>query len=112
MICVTDTNIFSTIVNSFLNLSSHVLSSISDPWNAGILLQCLLIGGVIQLVANLGGTRVLAETLSQYAKSPRSAQIITWFLGICVFFDDYANSLIVGPIMRPSQINFTYHEKN
>lgn len=101
MICVSDTNIFSTIVNSFLNLCSHVLSSISDPWNAGILLQCLLIGGVIQLIANMGGTRALAETLSQYAKSPKSAQIITWFLGICVFFDDYANSLIVGPIMRP-----------
>ena len=27
--------------------------------------------------------------------------IITWFLGLCVFFDDYANSLIIGPVMRP-----------
>lgn len=39
--------------------------------------------------------------MAKKAKTPRSAQLITWFLGILVFFDDYANSLIVGPIMKP-----------
>jgi Na+/H+ antiporter NhaC len=30
-----------------------------------------------------------------------SAQLVTWFLGIAIFFDDYANTLIVGNTMRP-----------
>ncbi|MCQ2976495.1 MAG: Na+/H+ antiporter NhaC family protein [archaeon] len=101
MICIQNANIFETIINAFLSLCSHVLGSMSDPWNAGIILQCLLIGGVIQLVSKMGGAKALATSLSKRAKTPRSAQLITWILGICVFFDDYANSLIVGPIMRP-----------
>jgi len=49
----------------------------------------------------MGGARAVAESLSKRAKSPVSAQLITWVLGLLVFFDDYANALIVGPIMRP-----------
>ena len=49
----------------------------------------------------MGGAKAIAEALAKKAKTAKSAQLITWFLGICVFFDDYANSLIVGPIMRP-----------
>lgn len=49
----------------------------------------------------MGGSRAVAEALAKKAKTPRSTQMITWLLGVCVFFDDYANSLIVGPIMRP-----------
>lgn len=101
MICINNVNIFETIINAFISLCSHIVGSLADPWNAGIILQCLLIGGVIQLVSKMGGAKALATALSKYAKTPTSAQLITWVLGLCVFFDDYANSLIVGPIMRP-----------
>lgn len=101
MLCVTDLNIISTIVNAFLKLGSEVISSMADPWNAGIILQCLLIGGIIQLVTKMGGAKAIANEFAKRADTPKKAQIITWFLGLCVFFDDYANSLIVGPIMRP-----------
>ena len=73
----------------------------ADPWNAGIILQCLLIGGVIQLITKMGGAKALADAFAKRANTPRKAQLFTWMLGLCVFFDDYANSLIVGPIMRP-----------
>lgn len=101
MVCADGLNIFSTIVQAFLGIASQVISSMADPWNAGIVLQCLLIGGVIQLVTKMGGAKALADALSKYANTPRKAQLITWLIGLCVFFDDYANSLIVGPIMRP-----------
>ena len=77
------------------------MESLSDSWNAGIILQVLTIGGLIGLVTKMGGARAVAEGLAKKAKGPISAQIITWVLGLLVFFDDYANSLIVGPIMRP-----------
>jgi len=101
MLCSNDLNIISTIINAFLNLGSQVISCMADPWNAGIILQCLLIGGVIQLITKMGGAKALADSFAKRANTPRKAQLFTWILGLCVFFDDYANSLIVGPIMRP-----------
>ena len=101
MLCVNDLNIVSSAVNAFLAIGNEVISCMADPWNAGIILQCLLIGGVIQLITKMGGAKALADSLAKRANTPRKAQLSTWFLGLCVFFDDYANSLIVGPIMRP-----------
>ena len=101
MLSVNDLNIISSAINAFLNLGSQVIACMADPWNAGIILQCLLIGGIIQLVTKMGGAKALADAFAKRADTPRKAQLFTWILGLCVFFDDYANSLIVGPIMRP-----------
>ena len=94
-------NILGTLVGAFSDFVERMLGVLSDSWNAGIMLQCLTIGGVIALVAKMGGARAIAEYLAKRAKSPRSAQLVTWIIGLLIFFDDYANSLIVGPIMRP-----------
>ncbi len=101
MLNVNDYNVISTIINAFLKMGSQIISCMADPWNAGIVLQCLLIGGVIQLITKMGGTKALGEAFARKADTPKKAQILTWLLGLFVFFDDYANSLIVGPIMRP-----------
>ncbi|HBL8516795.1 TPA: Na+/H+ antiporter NhaC family protein, partial [Clostridioides difficile] len=94
-------NVFATFIQAFLDLVDRALVSLADPWNAGIILQVLAIGGVINLVAKMGGAKAIAEALAKRAKSAKGTQLITWFLGLLVFFDDYANSLIVGPMMRP-----------
>ena len=98
---LTGFNVFGALTQAFLDFINRALNSLSYPWNAGIVMQVLVIGGVINLVAKMGGAKAIAEALAKKAKTAKSAQLITWFLGICVFFDDYANSLIVGPIMRP-----------
>jgi len=101
MVNVTNLNVAGSFVNSFLSLCSQVINTMADQWNSGIILQSLLIGGVIQLVAKMGGAKALAEALARKANTPRKGQLVTELLGLCVFFDDYANSLIVGPMMRP-----------
>ena len=101
MLQICGMNVFEGFVQAFLDLIQRILNSLADPWNAGIILQVLAIGGVISLVGKMGGARAIAKALAKRAKTPRSAQLVTWFLGLLVFFDDYANSLIVGPIMRP-----------
>ena len=98
---LTGFNVFGALTQAFLDFIDRALNSLADPWNAGIIMQVLVIGGVINLVAKMGGAKAIAEALAKKAKTAKSTQLITWFLGICVFFDDYANSLIVGPIMRP-----------
>ena len=47
------------------------------------------------------GTHGIVERLRPYATSSRRGQLATWAMGLLVFFDDYANTLIVGNTMRP-----------
>lgn len=101
MLQINGFNILQSLSQGFIDFTYRALNSLADPWNAGIILQVLVIGGVIHLVAKMGGAKAIAEALAKKAKTVKSAQITTWLLGLAVFFDDYANSLIVGPIMRP-----------
>ncbi|MDU7242062.1 Na+/H+ antiporter NhaC family protein [Clostridium sp.] len=101
LVQLVDNSFLSAIVQSFLDFVSRALNSLADPWNAGIILQVLVIGGVIHLVAKMGGAKAVAEALARKAKTAKSTQVVTLLLGLAVFFDDYANSLIVGPIMKP-----------
>ncbi len=86
---------------SFIKIPIYLTNSLTDPSSAGIVLQVLFIGGVIQLIAYSGGARHMASAIAKRAKTERQTQFLTWVMGLVVFFDDYANSLIVGPIMRP-----------
>ena len=101
LVQLVDNSFLSAIVQSFLDFVSRILNSLADPWNAGIILQVLVLGGVIHLVAKMGGAKAVAEALARKAKTAKSTQVVTLLLGLAVFFDDYANSLIVGPIMKP-----------
>lgn len=82
-------------------LDTYFVESLADGWNAAIIIFTLSIGGMIGIVNKMGGTLAIAEALAKKAKTPRSAQIVTAVMGCVVFFDDYANTLIVGPTMRP-----------
>lgn len=101
ILSISGANIIAAVFHAFLGTVNYMVSSLADSWNAGIIFQCLTIGGLIALISKMGGAKAVAESLAKKAKTPRSAQIVTLVMGIFVFFDDYANSLIVGPIMRP-----------
>lgn len=101
LINIADNGAFTSFVKGFISIVQRIVGSMADSWNAGIILQVLCIGGVVALITKMGGTKAVALWLSKRAKTGVSAQISTWVMGLFVFFDDYANALIVGPIMRP-----------
>ena len=101
MISISGNNVFAAVYYAFIDMSGKMVGSLADSWNAGIVLQVLTIGGMIAVITKMGGPRAIAEKLAARAKSPVSAQIYTWIMGFFIFFDDYANALIVGPIMKP-----------
>lgn len=74
-------NVFATFIQAFLDLVDRALVSLADPWNAGIILQVLAIGGVINLVAKMGGAKAIAEALAKRAKSAKGTQLITMVFG-------------------------------
>ncbi|RXK08049.1 sodium:proton antiporter [Halarcobacter bivalviorum] len=101
MVNISGANIFASFFNAFVDMSGKMVGSLADSWNAGIVLQVLTIGGLIAVITKMGGPRAIAEKLAAKAKTPATAQFYTWLMGFFIFFDDYANSLVVGPIMRP-----------
>lgn len=94
-----------TYTNVPIELITQGWTSISDVVfdidNIKILALCIVVGGMIEVVRHSGGFEALAIKLSKKINSPRKAQLITSLLGCVIFFDDYANALVVGPTMKP-----------
>ena len=57
--------------------------------------------GMVRVISLAGGTRGIAEALVRRAASARSTRLATALLGLAIFFDDYANTIVVGTTMRP-----------
>lgn len=101
MLGLANHDLFHATLYSFTTFILKVMQSLTDTANAGIILQTVTIGGVVALITKNGGAKAVAVWFSTKAKRAKSSQFITWLLGIFIFFDDYANSFIIGPIMRP-----------
>jgi Na+/H+ antiporter NhaC len=82
-------------------IDHFIVSQIADEDHAAILLFTVLLGGMVGLITKSGGTHGIVERLAPYATNSRRGQLATWAMGLVIFFDDYANTLIVGPTMRP-----------
>ncbi len=82
-------------------IDKFVVEALSDPSRVSIVVFTTLLGGMVGLITKSGGTHGIVEALKPYATSRRRGQLATWAMGLLVFFDDYANTLIVGPTMRP-----------
>tara|TARA_B100001109_G_scaffold255514_1_gene258917 strand:- start:1228 stop:3105 length:1878 start_codon:yes stop_codon:yes gene_type:complete len=82
-------------------LDTYILESLNNSGHLSIIIFSMLIGGMVAVISKNGGMQGIVNRISRYATSARSGQLATWFLGIAIFFDDYANTLIVGNTMRP-----------
>jgi Na+/H+ antiporter NhaC len=79
----------------------YVLNALADSGHASIILFSLMIGGMVGIISKNGGTLGIVERLTGWASDSERGQVVTGLLGISIFFDDYANTLIVGNTMRP-----------
>jgi Na+/H+ antiporter NhaC len=85
----------------FAIVDTYVLKSLGNEEHLSIIVFSMLIGGMVSIITKNGGMKGVVNILSRFAKSARSGQFVTWLLGIAIFFDDYANTLVVGNTMRP-----------
>ncbi|WP_129113644.1 Na+/H+ antiporter NhaC family protein [Halegenticoccus tardaugens] len=69
-------------------------------FNMQIIIFCLLLGSAIAMIWKLGGTHAAANWATNYISTKRKAGLVAWGLGLMMFFDDYANSAIVGTTMK------------
>lgn len=79
----------------------NTLDAITDPWSLKVLGFVVLILMMISVIIVAGGLSAIADKLATYARTRRSTKLVTALLGLVVFIDDYANTMIVGSSMRP-----------
>ena len=82
-------------------VEGFLIGALADVNHLKIIVFTLFIGGMVGIVAANGGTAAIVNTVARWASNRQRGQIVTWFAGLLVFFDDYANAMIVGPSMRP-----------
>jgi len=82
-------------------IDQFVVPALTDPDHVAILVFSLLLGGMVGIIARNGGTMGIVESVTPFARTAKRGKLATWAAGLAIFFDDYANTLIVGNTMRP-----------
>ncbi|WP_136716939.1 Na+/H+ antiporter NhaC family protein [Halorientalis salina] len=77
-----------------------IVAAMADELHARILLFTLLLGSGVGMVWRLGGSQALRNWAIERLDTPRKAGLVAWLLGLLLFFDDYANTAIVGSTMK------------
>lgn len=99
-------SIGSTEYNLFEGTFRHVLydgivGNLSESGNVGILVFLVLLGVIVCLMNQTGGSAAFGKWAQNHIHSRVGAQLATVVLGILIFVDDYFNCLTVGSVMRP-----------
>lgn len=78
-----------------------LINVLTDSYNMGILIFLVLLGTMVALMNQAGGSAAFGRWAGEHIKSRVGAQLATILLGVLIFIDDYFNCLTVGSVMRP-----------
>ena len=81
-------------------LGGYVWDNLTDPFHYLIFAFTFSLVGMIGIVTRMGGTHALVDVIARRARTARSTRVATALMGLAVFFDDYANTVVVGTTMR------------
>ncbi len=87
------------LIDSFAMVPQMMAEQIAG--NGALLLFLALLGALTVVIGASGGARAYADWVSNHIKNQKMAALLTAFLGIIIFVDDYFNCLTVGAVMRP-----------
>jgi Na+/H+ antiporter NhaC len=57
--------------------------------------------GMVKVTLLSGGNAGIANLLASRAQGARSTRVAAFLMGLAIFFDDYANTIVVGSTLRP-----------
>ena len=79
----------------------YLFDNLTDPFNLYIIGFTFALVGMVHVIIRMGGMAGVLALVSRLAKSARSTRVATALMGFFIFFDDYANTIVVGTTMRP-----------
>jgi len=80
----------------------YVVRALADEDHVAIIVFGMMIGGMVGIISRNGGMLGVVQLFVVWVKNRKRAQLSTGFMGLAIFFDDYANTLVVGNTMRPT----------
>ena len=80
---------------------THLWNTLVDSGKLRVFSFTLFMGAMIGVITRSGGMQGLIQLVSPYANNRKRGQLATWILGILIFFDDYANTILLGSTLRP-----------
>jgi len=91
----------SSLIAGFrLAVERYILDVVTDSSKMKIIIFTLMIGFTVGVIGANGGTAGMVKLVAGKTESPRRGALTAWFAGLIVFFDDYANTMIIGPTMQ------------
>ncbi|CAE7545598.1 unnamed protein product [Symbiodinium necroappetens] len=89
------------IFDAFLRtLDTYLVNSLADSGHAFVILFSWFLAGLVAVVQKSGGGHGIANIMLKRISTRRGVQLAVYLLGFVIFFDDYANTLILGNTMR------------
>ncbi|MCI0707858.1 MAG: Na+/H+ antiporter NhaC family protein [Ignavibacteriae bacterium] len=90
------------IVGGIFRVLDHfIVNAVTETSHTQIIIFSMMFGGMVGIISSNGGTLGIANLITRYAKTSRGGQLSTLFMAFVMFFDDYANVLVRGNLMRP-----------
>jgi Na+/H+ antiporter NhaC len=86
------------LMNTF---AVYIVNALANPDHAAIIAFSMMIGGMVGIITRNGGMGSVVRMIVSRAKTAIGGQIAVWLMGLMIFFDDYANTLVVGNTARP-----------
>ena len=81
--------------------AGYIVNALAKSDHAAIIAFTMMIGGMVGIITRNGGMASVVRLIVSRAKTAIGGQISVWLMGLMIFFDDYANTLVVGNTARP-----------
>lgn len=92
---------YGAVTGFFETVTVYILEAAIKPDRMAIMIFTFMIGGMVGVISRNGGMVGIVDRIMPFASSPRRGQGVVALLGLSIFFDDYANTMIVGNATRP-----------
>jgi len=80
--------------------TNYLWGNFSNQFSILIVLFVFALIGMVSIINRGGGTLGVVNLFSKAVRGARSAGLATMAMGFSIFFDDYANTIVVGSTMR------------
>ena len=82
------------------SLSEITLQVMQDETIGWVIMVCGLMGSLIYILIKTGGAAAFARNMARHANTRNKSMMVTWFLGLVIFIDDYLNAIAIGNSMK------------
>jgi len=85
------------VIAGMAALSLEIMMDETIGW---VIMVCGLMGSLIMLLIRTGAATSFADTIAAKADTRNKSLLMTWFLGMVIFIDDYLNAIAIGSSMK------------